>query len=180
VGTVSVNWTVVFNRLFTIIDTPRPSPYYYSGPKFIDKVQEVNEEFPNYGEFLQIRNNAGASTTRRDYYKDILIGLGEDQKRALVRNILDDLERLGHPSCTDIRGLISGTANAPFATIPADAWNSERLKNFLEDMDKALEEKKPERVLTLAYTCLEGFFKAYVRQNVPTDSEETEITALAK
>jgi len=35
-------------------------------------------------------------------------------------------------------------------------------------------------VLTLAYTCLEGFFKAYVRKNVPSESNEHEITALAK
>jgi hypothetical protein len=47
-------------------------------------------------------------------------------------------------------------------------------------MDLALERKNPERVLTLSYTCLEGFFKAYVLKHLPRESGENEITALAK
>ena len=37
-----------------------------------------------------------------------------------------------------------------------------------------------EEVLTLCYTCMEGFFKAYVIKNVPEEKKENEITALAK
>jgi hypothetical protein len=175
-----VNWTVVYNRLFKIIDSPAPSPFYYSGPKFIEKVQEVREDFPNYHEYLRMRETGGESTTRRDYFKDILMGLEEEQKSSLVFNILDDLESHGHMSCAGIRGLVGGTADAPVATIPLEAWNSERLKRFLQDMDVALEQQNPERVLTLSYTCLEGFFKAYVRKHIPSGTDENEITALAR
>jgi hypothetical protein len=47
-------------------------------------------------------------------------------------------------------------------------------------MDVALEQQNPERVLTLSYTCLEGFFKAYVRKHIPSGTDENEITALAR
>lgn len=177
---MATNWVIVFNRVFKIIDTPRPSPFYYSGPKFIEKVQEVKEDFPNYAEFLKIRETHQASTTRRDYYKDIFLGLSDEEKRGLISNILDDLEGLGHPVCTDIRGLMSGVANAPAARIPSEAWNGERLQLFLREMDIAVGQRNPERVLTLAYTCLEGFFKAFVRKNIPSAVVENEITALAK
>jgi hypothetical protein len=117
---------------------------------------------------LKIRENHQVSTSRRDYYKDIFLGLNDEEKPVLILNILNDLEGLGHPVWTDIRGLISGVANAPSVKIPAEAWNGDRLQLFLSEMDTAVDQKNPERVLTLAYTCLEGFFKAFVRKNIPS------------
>ena len=176
---MNVNWTVVYNRLFKLIDTPN-NIYYFSGPRFVQNVQEVREDLPNYHELLEQLKSREQSTTRRDYFKIVLMDLNEDQKRSLVLNILDELEANGHRSCKDIRGLVGGTADAPAAKIPSDAWNADRLKNFLRDMDFELEQRKPERVLTLSYTCMEGFFKAYVRKRVPSESGENEITALAR
>lgn len=174
---MSPNWMVVYNHLFKIINEP---PYYYSGPTFIEKVQEIKEDFSSYGELLEVRRNLGASTSRKDYFKDIFRGLGDEQKRSLVFSILDDVERKGHPPCTEIRGMISSNLYAPVAMIPTETWNSERLQNFLREMDVALDSKKPERVLTLSYTCIEGFFKAYVQKHVPDEAAENEITALSK
>ena len=177
---VPTNWVIVFNRIFKIIDTPRPSTFYYSGPRFIQKIQEIREDFPNYTEFLKTREAHNASTTRRDYFKDIFLGLDDEEKASVALKILNDVEGLGHPPCTEIRGLVSGVAGAPSAKIPVDAWNADRLQRFIDDMDVALGQKNPERVLTLAYTCLEGFFKAFVRKNIPAMVKENEITALGK
>jgi hypothetical protein len=173
---VPVNWTAVFNRLFKIIDSPK---YYYSGPTFFRIVQEVREDFPNYHEYIKQRSAEGLSTTRMIYFKDILLSFNEEERRSFVYRILDDVESRGHESSSEIRGLIGGTANAPSATIPAEAWNGTRLTNFLREIDSALQDSKPERALTLAYTCMEGFFKAYVQRNVPGENEN-EITALAR
>jgi len=169
---------VVYRDLFKIINKAGPS--YYSGPTFIEKVQEIKHDFPSYGELLEVRRNSGASTSRKDYFKDILLGLNDEQKHWLVLSILDDVEKKGHAPCTELRAMIGGTLSAPVATIPIGTWNSERLQTFLREMDVALENRKPERVLTLSYTCMEGFFKAYVRKHVPDEEGENEITALAK
>ena len=174
------NWVVVFNRVFKIIDTPLPSPFYHGGPRFIQKVQEVREDFPNYSEFMEIRKIKNVSTTRRDYYKDIFMGLEEEERRSLVLNILTEVESLGRPVCADIRGMMSGVVVGPVAKIPVEAWNAGRLQSFVDEIDIALGQKNPERALTLAYTCLEGFFKAFVQRNVPASIGENEITALAK
>ena len=176
---VSVNWGAVYNRLFKLIDT-RPSPFYYSGPTFIEKVQEVREEFPNYGEFIANRRRLNASASRRDYFKDIFLGLNERERRQLVSIILDDLEGKGHPACSELRIMIGGIGQGPQAAIPPEAWNSERLNNFLKEIDLALSKRKPERCVTLAYTCFEGFLKAFVRKNIPAKAEENEIVALSK
>ena len=170
---------MVYNRLFKLIDSTN-TIWYYSGPRFVQKVQEVREDFPNYPELVEQLRSRGQSTTRRYYFKSVLMDLNEDERRSLVLNILDDLEANGHPHCKDIRGLVGGTANAPAARIPASTWNADRLSNFLRDMDFELEARNPDRVLTLSYTCMEGFFKAYVRKHVPAEISENEITALAR
>jgi len=46
-------------------------------------------------------------------------------------------------------------------------------------MDDALQARKYEQTVTLAYTCLEGFFKAFVRRNLRKEDED-EIIALAR
>jgi len=170
---------MVYNRLFKLIDSTN-TIWYYSGPRFVQKVQEVREDFPNYPELVEQLRSREQSTTRRYYFKSVLMDLNEDERRSLVLNILDDLEANGHPHCKDIRGLVAGTANAPAAKIPANTWNADRLSNFLRDMDFELEVRNPDRVLTLSYTCMEGFFKAYVRKHVPAEIAENEITALAR
>ena len=84
----------------------------------------MKEDFPNYNEYLKTRETQNASTTRREYYKDIFLGLDDEERRSLTLNILDDLESIGHPHCTHIRELISGTVGAPSVRIPIDAWNA--------------------------------------------------------
>jgi hypothetical protein len=106
--------------------------------------------------------------------------LDEEKKFRLVLNILADIEGRGHPICEEIRTLLGGGTSGPGATIPPEAWNSDRLNEYVRRVDIALGNKDSEEVLTLSYTCLEGFFKAFVRKNIPSQIEEREITALAK
>lgn len=177
---VSPNWSIVFNRLFTEIDGPKGSVYYYSGPKFIEKMQEVNQDTPEYSEVIGQRQAMGLDTARRSYFKDMFFALEEEKKVQLVLNIVADIEGRGHPVCEEIRTLVSGGTSGPGATIPPEAWNSDRLNEYLKKIDIALGSKDPEEALTLSYTCLEGFFKAFVRENIPSQINEKEITALAR
>ncbi len=56
---LSPNWSVVFNRLFKEIDGVKGTAYYYSGPDFIEKLQEVNRDTPDYQDVIQQRNVSG-------------------------------------------------------------------------------------------------------------------------
>ena len=88
--TVSINWMVVYRDLFKIINKAGPS-YYLRSDVFIEKVQEIKHDFPSYGELLEVRRNSGASTSRKDYFKDILLGLNDEQKHWLVLSIFDNV-----------------------------------------------------------------------------------------
>lgn len=87
VGTI--NWVRAFNRLFEMINTSGPT--YFSGPRFIKKVREVDPYFPNYQQVLDQRQKEGKSTSRSEYFYDILLSFSEEQRLELIGAVLADL-----------------------------------------------------------------------------------------
>src|SRR5262249_1564245 len=65
-------------------------------------------------------------------------------------------------------------------TVPAAAWSGERLNEFLKDIDAAIGSGDFNRAVTLSYTCLEGFYKAFVRAKTPGPNYPNEIIELSK
>jgi hypothetical protein len=177
---MDVNWDLVFEEIFTRIDGPKDSMFYYSGPEFLSRMRLVDRNTPDNPTLIAERRSAGKSTTRRDYFRDLFLGLSEIDRFKFTFVVVTDLETRMHMPCAEIRTLLGGGTVAPEVRVPSGVWSSDRLNEFLARMDTDLSLKHPERVLTLCYTCMEGFFKAYVFQNVPAEAGLTEITALAK
>jgi hypothetical protein len=175
-----IKWNAVFARLMKVMD--RPGDSYYSGPRFLRTVKEIHEDCPNYGDLLEKRKQEGKSTTRAYYFKDVLMGLDEGRRVRLVRAILDEVETVegNETQVAEIRKLLGGGTLSPNANIPAEAWNSERLNEYLTNIDAAIAEPNYERAVTLSYTCLEGFLGAFVRSKEKRDKYPTEITELAR
>jgi hypothetical protein len=66
-------------------------------------------------------------------------------------------------------------------TLPADAWSAERLNEYLSEIDDAVGTAQYERAVTLAYTCLEGFYKSFVmRHAASSEAVPIEIIALSR
>jgi hypothetical protein len=81
------NWRAVFNRLWPVINAP--GECYFGGPRFVTAVQDVDADFPSYGELIDQRRQEGKSTSRKDYYYDVLMERPEGDRARIVRNILD-------------------------------------------------------------------------------------------
>jgi len=177
---MAIKWNAVFKRLMTLMDTPGAS--YFSGSRFIRAMQEFDEDLPNYTEYVGERNKAGKSTTRSYFFKDILMDLSESVRVQAVSTLLDDLEAVDGNAIQvcEIRKLLGGATIAPTATVPAKAWNAERLNGYLAEIDSAIAGGSYERAVTLSYTCLEGFLGAFVRAKEKRESYPHEIIALAK
>ena len=120
-----LNWPAIWNRVFKLIDMP--GDVYYSGGRFITAVQEIDPYFPSYGEYIEQRRKTGQSTTRRDFYRDIFLGLDEVGRFKLVSNISNSVEANNPNLCAEIRTMIAGGISAPSATVPEYAWNADRL-----------------------------------------------------
>ena len=85
-----LNWTAIFNRLMSLMDQQGPS--YFGGPRFIKAVQEIDPYLDDYGLYIDQRKVMGRSTTRRDYFKDILMEMKEGDRVRTVVGILNQLE----------------------------------------------------------------------------------------
>jgi len=178
---MSLNWVEVYNRLFEIINPDdRDASHYFSGPRFIGKVREVKPYFPHYGQFMSERQQNGESSSRRDYYYDILLDLDKSERVRVLHSILDEVENDVPEEVAELRSLLLGVAVAPSASIADDAWNAHRLNRYLDQIDSCIASSEYERAVSLCYTCLEGFYKSFVRQNIPDRSDEKEIIKLSK
>lgn len=176
---MSVNWIAAYNRLFNIIN--QQGDTYYSGSKFIRMAQQVDDSLPNYNQFIQMRNQLGLSTSRNDFYWDIINSLEEEQRYQLFRLFIDTLEPFAKDAIEGVRSVVFGGGYAvPTTVIPQKLWSSEKLNLSLKDIDNAINSKQFNRAVTLAYTCLEGLYKAYVRENIPNQSHVTDLIPLSK
>jgi hypothetical protein len=176
---MSLDWLAIWRRIFKLIDAPGET--YFSGSRFIRAVQDIDPYFPGYNEYIEQRRNAGQSTTRRDWYKEIFMSLGEAERFKFVSGILKEAESSNPDLCSEIRTMMSGGVLAPSATVPEYAWNSDRLNDYLNGTDGAITAGDYGRAVTMAYTCLEGFLGAFVRAKSPAQvTYPNEIVALSK
>lgn len=173
-----MNWVRVFNRLFEIINSQ--GECYFSGGRFISCVREVDPYFPDYYQYIEQIRAQGKSTSRKDYFYDILLSFEEHDKVRLLNAILDKVKDHVPEKVAEIRSELGGVAAVPRPSIHEEVWNAERLNNFLEEIDFSISSTKYERAVTLAYTCLEGFLKAFLKQNLPNEKTPKEILDLSK
>jgi len=176
---MSVNWITAYNRLFKLINSEGDT--YYSGASFLQMAQQVDDSIPSYTLFIQMRNQRGLSTSRKDFYWDVINGLQEQQKYQLFRLFIETLEPYAKEEIESVRAVVfGGGAAVPVTIIPQNLWSSEKLNSSLKDIDNAIDAQQFNRAVTLAYTCLEGLYKAYVRENIPEQAHVSDLLPLAK
>jgi len=174
-----LNWTKIYNRLFALIN--QAGDVYYPGPRFINTVREFNDGFPDYRQFLDQRIAENKSTSRKIYYYDILMSLDLPTRVKVVNDILDSIEHELPLAVEEIRQLLNGNANAPNAEVADELWNSEKLNRYLQEIDACILARNYERAVSLSYTCLEGFYKAFALKKIQDgDKIKPEIITLSK
>lgn len=89
----SKEWLAIYNRLFDLINDGENSETYFAGPRFIKVIQEFDRYFPDYRQYMQLRNNEGKSTSRKIYYYDILMEQPEQVRLVIIERILSQLSR---------------------------------------------------------------------------------------
>lgn len=173
-----MNWIAVWNRLWSILDSQ--GECYYSGGRFLDSLREVDPAVPAYGDLMQQLKAQGKSTSRKDYFRDLFMALGDERCARFTRQLLAETKECGGAAALEIRSMLGGDASRPEALVPAAAWNAERLNQMLSDIDDAIALGTYERAVTLSYTCLEGFYGAYIRARYPGSEPPNELIALSK
>ena len=173
-----MNWVRVFNRLFQIID--KQGDTYFSGSRFISKVREIDPYFQNYSQYNEHRNQQRKSTSRKDYFYDILLSFDEPNRLRIIQAILSEVKELESQLVAELNNEIGGIATIPSPNISAVIWNSERLNVYLQEIDVRINSRSYAGAVTLSYTCLEGFLKAYAMKNMPGNEIKPELITLSK
>ena len=175
-----INWIAAYNRLWLLLDRSN-TPTYYSGPSFLRMVQQVEPGSPSYEQLIPLRQSQGKSTSRKSFYWDVIQGLEEQQKLQLFRLFIDELEPHAKDEIEAIRSILFGRGKAVATTIdPQNLRNTDKQNYSLWDIDHAIDAQQFNRATTLAYTCLEGLYKAYVRKHVPDKANLTDLIQLCK
>jgi len=86
-------WIDIYNRFFELINHKENSETYFSGNRFITAVQEFDPHFPDYSQYIKMRNAEGKSTSRKIYYYDILMELPESKRNDVIERILSQVAR---------------------------------------------------------------------------------------
>ena len=75
---------------------------------------------------------------------------------------------------------MQGVAAVPNAVVPAEAWNADRLNEHLQGIDAAILAGDQDRAVTLSYTCLKGFYKAFYRAKNAGQEPPNDVLVLAR
>ena len=177
----SVNWIAAYNYLFASLNSSENKELYVGGATFCRMVQQVDPGSPSYQQLLPLRQQQGKSSSRKDFYWDLIQGLPEEQRLRLYRVFVDHIEPHDKAAADNIRNIVFGGGQAmPTTIVPVELWNSEKLNNSLKDIDHAIDAHQYNRATTLSYTCLEGLYKTYVRKHVPEQAGLSDLMPLCK
>jgi hypothetical protein len=176
---MEINWVRIFNQLFELIN--QEGPGYFSGGRYISKVREVIDPyFPDYQQYINSRKQSGRSTSRKDYYYDILMKFGIDERISLLNSIMDDIKDFFPDQIAQIKNGLFDQSGVPKPKLEKETWNSERLNKYLQEIDSRISAKQYDGAVTLVYTSFEGFLKAFIKKKVPDYNDKWEIIALSK
>jgi hypothetical protein len=176
-----MNWNKLFNRIYRIINPDDPSlPTYFSGPRFISIIQQLDPDFPSYSEYVAERKTNNQSTSRKDFFRDIYNDFSPTQKSELIQRICNDLEVSIPKEVEEIRSMLNDDNEVPRIIVNPNTWNAERLNSHLAGIDSSIIDANYNRAVNLSYTCLEGFYKAFINQKIPEKKDVTEITKMSR
>lgn len=104
---IPMNWILIYNRLFELINNQSDKNTYFSGPRFIDIIREFDNYFPNYAQYIALRTSEGKSTSRKIFYYDILMGIAEPTRKEVIKRILGELNSFLPDKVKIIEGLLN-------------------------------------------------------------------------
>ena len=79
------NWDRAYNRLWKVVDN---AIYYIKGSDFYKLILDLYDNIPpSYNEYIEERREKGISTSRVDYYKDLINLLDDDARYQFYINI---------------------------------------------------------------------------------------------
>lgn len=85
---IDINWVRAYSRLWKIIN----GEIYMSDSEFLSIARESDDPIPNYNELIEERRINDKSTSRKDFFWDIIKAMSEDEKLDFFNNMIEELD----------------------------------------------------------------------------------------
>ena len=85
------NWVREYNKLLEILNRKET---YFSGNKFISVIREFDPYFPDYYQYLEHRKQKQLSTSRKNYFYDILMNFKEDLRKQIIERFYEEAKEM--------------------------------------------------------------------------------------
>lgn len=86
-----INWVREYNKLLVTINKKES---YFSGGTFINVIREFDPYFHDYGQYMAYRKKEGLSTSRKDYFYDIIMSFKEDVRLEIINRMFEHANEL--------------------------------------------------------------------------------------
>lgn len=117
------------------------------------------------------------------FVHDLLWGYIQWSKQDInIQIIVKDLELLKPPKEIIEKILLIDqyySSSVPQTIVPFSILNAEKLDSLLKEMDSTIRNQQYNLTLTYAYSCLEGLFKTYVIEKIPTEVNVDQLNQLS-
>ncbi len=129
-----MNWLAAYSNLFNLINDNSDVNTYFSGSKFIKYIQKYNSNIPNYTLYIGERNNKKLSTSRYDYYWDLINELDDRSKLNFFIEMISVIKP--YKNTQGLENIINGVNlnSVPVNNLNHNIWNAQRLNKILEDI----------------------------------------------
>ena len=104
----------------------------------------------------------------------------EPERLRILNSILEEIRQIFPDEVAALQDELGGVSAVPPVRVDPETWNADRLNGYLSEIDVRISTTNYEGALTLAYTCLEGFLKAFVRQNIPDSAGFNDIIEMSR
>ncbi|WP_281612918.1 toll/interleukin-1 receptor domain-containing protein [Flammeovirga sp. SubArs3] len=129
---MELNWVREFNKLMSLMNEKES---YFSGGKFISLIREFDNFHPDYYQYIEYRQSKGLSTSRKDYFYDILMNFSEETRKKIFNRFYEEIKDMkGTPKQKHEEGLLF--------------WNSQK--------SEQIEETKSSEDLGITYETIDN------------------------
>ena len=104
---MEINWVRAYNRLWKIIN----GPVYMSGSELLNFVREIDDSLTSYNEYIAIRSRNSLSTSRKDFFWDVIKSLNDENKLDFFNLMIEELNPKNPEGLQNLKALFGNENN---------------------------------------------------------------------
>ena len=131
------DWDLAYNCLWNIIGPTNEAPFYIGGPDFLALAKKVDNSISSsYYQYINDLNKNGKSTSRVNYYREIIMSLDNNKRFQMFVEIQKSIEGIGSESTEMKETTILNDINMLYTSLVEAAKNIKEMNGQIQSNKK--------------------------------------------